>query len=278
MISFVKAHACGNDFLIVDQSHVPEPEQAEIARQLCARTTGVGADGVEFFTWLGEHKGKISLRNADGSVAEISGNGTRCVAAWMAHERQANAGTVLRINTDAGWRECRIVTAHENKYEIVSGMGVPKVTESSVTLADGSVVRGASVNTGNPHFVIFVDNAEHSLNGRTWQSVGEEICSHADFPHQTNVEFARVLSPGEIDIRIFERGVGPTTSSGTGTCATGAASIQLRGCSTTLSVKAPGGTQQIGWSKSSAEIFLAGPAVLIASGIAFPSPQGGEKP
>ena len=88
LISFVKAHACGNDFLIVEQSHVPAMHQADIARRLCARTTGVGADGVEYFEWLGEREGRISLRNADGSVAEISGNGTRCVAAWMAQKKK----------------------------------------------------------------------------------------------------------------------------------------------------------------------------------------------
>jgi diaminopimelate epimerase len=274
LIPFVKAHACGNDFLIVDQAHVPEPEQAELARLLSARTTGVGADGVEFFSWLGELEGRISLRNADGSVAEISGNGTRCVAAWMAHEKQVKAGAVLRIATDAGWRECRVITANGNEYQITSGMGVPVVEAASVTLADGSMVRGARVNTGNPHFVIFADDAGFTVNGRAWQSIGEEICTHVDFPNQTNVEFVRIARPAEIEIRIFERGVGPTTSSGTGTCASAAASIQLSDGAPALSVIAPGGTQRVEWVGKHAEMFLTGPAVLVSSGSAFLSIKG----
>ena len=158
-------------------------------------------------------------------------------------------------------------------------MGVPSVVKASVTLADGSVVSGARVDTGNPHFVIFAEDPAFNVLGRSWQSVGEEICGHADFPNQTNVEFVRIIHPGEhpdeIEIRIFERGVGPTTSSGTGTCATGAASIQLRGCAPTLSAKAPGGTQRIDWAGADAEIFLTGPAVLIASGNAFLTLAGG---
>ena len=276
MIAFSKAHACGNDFLIVEQTQVAEAERAATSRLLCARTTGVGADGVEYFDWLGELEGRISLNNADGSVAEISGNGTRCVAAWMAHQKKLAAGAVLRIATDAGWRACRIVSAHENQYEIVSGMGVPRVSEASVVLADGTIVKGVRVHTGNPHFVIFTDNVGYQVHGRSWQSMGEEICGHADFPNQTNVEFVHIANHSEIEIRIFERGVGPTTSSGTGTCASAAAAIQLRACSSSLSVKAPGGTQGVEWPERSAEIFLTGPAVLIASGEAFVEAKHGE--
>ena len=151
-----------------------------------------------------------------GSVAEISGNGTRCVAAWMAGQKSAGPGAIVRIATDAGWRECKIVIARSNEYEIVSGMGVPQIDEVSVKLSDGSMVPGARVSTGNPHFVTFIDDSQYQLHGRTWQSIGEAISTHADFPSQTNVEFVRIISPDEIEIRIFERGVGPTTSSGTG--------------------------------------------------------------
>jgi diaminopimelate epimerase len=275
LIPFTKAHACGNDFLIVDASTVPAPLQAEAARLLCARTTGVGSDGVEFFEWLGEREGRIKLHNADGSVAEISGNGTRCVAAWMARESHAGAGYVLRIQTDAGWRECRVVSARNDAYEIVSGMGVPVVREDALLLADGSVVTGARVDTGNPHFVIFVDHPEYGINGRSWQSIGEEICTHADFSNQTNVEFVRTIGKDEIEIRIFERGVGPTSSSGTGTCASGSAAIALRGASHELRVKAPGGMQRVEWADSKAEIFLTGPAVLVATGEALVYLDGG---
>ena len=269
MISFAKAHACGNDFLIIEQSQLPEAEWAEGARQLCARTTSVGADGVEYFRWKGELAGTIRLFNADGSVAEISGNGTRCVAAWMAHERGLTEGAVLRIETDAGVRECRIVRENGSSYEIVSAMGVPRVQAGSVQLDEGTVIAGAVVNTGNPHFVILVDSDEFTVAGRAWQSIGKEICFHADFPEQTNVEFVRVRSKGDIEIRIFERGVGPTSSSGTGTCATGSAAIARHGCESPLRVTAPGGPQMIEWQGVGSEILLTGPASLIAVGHAY---------
>lgn len=269
MIAFAKAHACGNDFLIVEQTQLPEAAWAEGAQQLCARTTSVGADGVEYFRWTGELAGSIRLFNADGSIAEISGNGTRCVAAWMAHERGAKEGAVLRIETDAGMRECRIVRANGSSYEIVSAMGVPRVQAGSVALHDGAQISGAVVNTGNPHFVILVENDDFAVAGRSWESIGKEICFHADFPEQTNVEFVRVRGKSDIEIRIFERGVGPTSSSGTGTCATGSAAIALHGCESPLRVTAPGGVQQIEWQGVGSEILLTGPALLIAIGQAY---------
>jgi diaminopimelate epimerase len=269
VIPFTKAHACGNDFLIVECRHAGEAGRRETAQRLCARNTGVGADGIEYFDWTGERSGRITLYNADGSVAEISGNGTRCVAAWMAHVKRAGKGDTLTIETEAGVRECRIIAGEDPHFEILSRMGVPTVEARSVTIAGGERVEGAVVSTGNPHFVIFVDNAEFVAHGRAWQVLGDEICRHGDFPRQTNVEFVHILNPGDIEIRIFERGVGPTTSSGTGTCATSSASMALRGVSRKLSVRAPGGTQQVEWADAASEILLTGPATLVAEGEAW---------
>jgi diaminopimelate epimerase len=269
LIPFVKAHACGNDFLIVDDGRVEANEQRDVAMRLCARNTGVGADGVEFLQWTGERSGRIRLFNADGSVAEISGNGTRCVAAWMADEKKAANGGVFVIETDAGARECRIISVRGRRYEVETGMGVPTVARRSVDLEGGVQVEGAVVSMGNPHFVIFVADASFSAYGLSWEVVGRQICFHPDFPQQTNVEFVRVVATNAIEIRIFERGVGPTTSSGTGTCASAAASIALRGLDGELSVNAPGGAQRVSWCGGLGEMRLTGPAELIAMGEAF---------
>jgi len=266
VISFTKAHACGNDFLVVQSHDVDDRSRGESAKRLCARNTGVGADGVEYFEWTGERSGRITLYNADGSIAEISGNGTRCVAAWMAYKKSGKDGDIFTIETEAGLRECRIIAAEAPHFRIASRMGVPTVASRVVTLPSGKQVEGAVVSTGNPHFVIFVDNEEFTVQGGAWQELGEKICHHEDFPHQTNVEFARIVNPDEIEIRIFERGVGPTTSSGTGTCATSAASMVLRGVHRRLDVRAPGGMQQIEWTDNKSEMLLTGPAELIASG------------
>src|SRR3984885_2657504 len=131
MIPFVKAHACGNDFLVV-QERLAGPEfRDELTRRLCHRTQGIGADGIEFLSWNGERRGKIRLYNADGSVAEISGNGTRCAAAWIAYETKAGPGDEIVLETDAGRRVCRIDARTGPGFQITSSMGVPEVETQS---------------------------------------------------------------------------------------------------------------------------------------------------
>jgi diaminopimelate epimerase len=276
LISFTKAHACGNDFLIVTEDAAAGHDWAELTRRLCARNTGIGADGIEFFAWdksaLDQKAGRIRLHNADGSVAEISGNGTRCVAAWMAEAIGAKPGDTLRIETDAGLRLCHVNGVHDiNDYavEITTGMGIPRLSRRTVTIPGGVQVSGMEVSTGNPHFVIVVDNVEFVVDGQRWQSIGQQICGHPDFPYQTNVEFVRVAGPSEIEIRIFERGVGPTSSSGTGTSASAAAAIAQGLVQSPLRVIAPGGAQTVEWAAADAELQLTGSATLIARGEAW---------
>jgi len=264
MKRFAKAHACGNDFLIVEGEC-----NRELAVRLCARNTGVGADGVEFLEWMGDREGRIRLVNADGPIAEISGNGTRCVAAWMASQKHAEVGESIILQTDAGRRECRLMSAEGNRFEFAAGMGVPVIEDKKITLSDGTKVAGVVVSTGNPHFVIFVDDRSFLASGRAWQVLGYEICSHADFPGETNVEFVHVIDTNKIEIRIFERGVGPTKSSGTGTCATAAATIARRDGGSHLVVCAQGGEQRIDWAGDGEEMTLTGPAELIAVGEAW---------
>jgi diaminopimelate epimerase len=272
LISFTKAHACGNDFLIVTEEAARGRDWAALTRRLCARTTGVGADGIEYFSWTGPKSGRIRLHNADGSIAEISGNGTRCVAAWMAEAIDAKAGDTLQIETDAGLRVCHIDqvrTDEEFAVEVTTGMGVPQFAPRTVTIPGGVQVPGVEVSTGNPHFVIVVDNPEFTVDGQQWQSIGQQICQHPDFPYQTNVEFVRIMSTDKIEIRIFERGVGPTTSSGTGTSASATAALAFNGCVSPLRVVAPGGMQTVAWEGPGTELKLTGPAVLIARGEAW---------
>jgi diaminopimelate epimerase len=272
LIPFTKAHACGNDFLVIAEEAVQGQDWAELARRLCDRHTGIGADGIEFFAWAGPKSGSVRLHNADGSIAEISGNGTRCVAAWMAAEHNGMPGDEMEIVTDAGLRVCRVdVVKKSGEFTVVmtAGMGVPTFARRTVTLANGVKIDGAEISTGNPHFSIVVDNADFTVAGQNWESIGEQICFHADFPNQTNVEFIRIVNPSEIEIRLFERGVGPTKSSGTGTSASATAAIALHGCQSPLTAVAPGGAQTVTWAGPGTELQLTGPASLIARGEAW---------
>ena len=144
---FTKAHACGNDFLIVTVEAAGDDDWATLTRRLCERNTGVGADGIEFFAWINESgpgpkSGHIRLHNADGSIAEISGNGTRCVAAWMARERDLAPGDSVEITTDAGIRLCTIEQFRDSDGEftvlVTTGMGVPEFAQRAVELSDGT--------------------------------------------------------------------------------------------------------------------------------------------
>lgn len=297
MIPFTKAHACGNDFLIILTHDVEGYDLESLTQRLCDRNRGIGADGIEFFEWTGETSGKIKLYNADGSIAEISGNGTRCVAAWMAEERNAQQGDEFAIETDAGVRVCTIREFRDSAsggptVQITTDMDIPEFERRTIELADGTTIDGIFVSMGNPHFVVVYEPSErepsrgydpldvsprslamldYSINGRDWEDLGQEICFHPDFPDQTNVEFVHPLGSiaeplTQVALRIFERGVGPTSSSGTGTSAAGTAVIAHYEGQSPLEVASPGGIQVVEWQGEGEHLFLTGPATLIAHG------------
>ena len=262
MIPFVKAHACGNDFLILEEA-VAERRHAALARKLCSRNTSVGADGIEFLDRRANGELFLRLFNADGSEAELSGNGTRCVAAWLA---RSEGRRDVALGTHGGVRTCRVVEVADPLYVIESEMGVPRVMARTIEVPGVGNVEGAMVNVGNPHFVLFVDTEDFSAHGLRWQELGGLISTSPLFAHGTNVEFVRVLSKAEIAFRIFERGCGPTTSSGTGTCASSAAAMSLRGVERELSAVAEGGVQRTVWPTADAVMRLTGPAEIVCVG------------
>jgi diaminopimelate epimerase len=266
-IGFVKAHACGNDFLVIEES-APAwrrgKEHAKLARKLCARHTGIGADGIEYLDRRPDGTFFLRLFNADGSEAELSGNGTRCVAAWLA---QSEGLEEVALGTHGGVRTCKLILKErETPYSIESGMGVPRVMPRKIEIAGVGVVEGAMVNVGNPHYVIFVESDDFSAYGATWQELGAKVSIDPLFKFGTNVEFVRVKSEKEIEFRIYERGCGPTTSSGTGTCASSAAAMVLRGVDRDISAMAEGGGQGVVWPSNDAEMMLTGPAEIVCTG------------
>ena len=257
VIPFVKASACGNDFLIIDGMYAPA-DIAAFSRRICDRHQGVGADGVEWLFPARDAEVRARLFNADGSEAEISGNGTRCVAAYLCAER---AREKVVVRTGAGVKTCALTARNENQYEFEIAMGEPQVgNEFPIKLAFGEV-RGIPVSMGNPHYVVFV-----SEFGPGWQAEAAEIGRHHDFKHGINVELVIVHDTENIDARFFERGVGETQSSGTGSCAAAVAAIATRKVESPVRVKTPGGIQTVRWEE---QVFLRGPAQLICRGEFF---------
>lgn len=282
-VPFAKANGCGNDFLIIESRFAPT-DIAGFTRRICDRTRGVGADGVEWVSSspdLARQRVDLEARliNSDGSGAEVSGNGTRCVAAWW-HAREIStqhrsvpgqdaapreiasgeARETVRILTGAGVKVCSLIDRSINRFEFESAMGEATVRgEAQLKLKSGEV-RGVELSTGNPHFVVFVENFDFA-----WQQLAAEIqAQHGRFPSGTNVEFVRRVNANEVESRFFERGAGETRSSGTGSCASAVAAIWTRCAESPVKVVAPGGPQHVRWQDG--KIFLRGPAEIICEG------------
>ena len=257
LIPFAKASACGNDFLIIDGMHAPA-DLAAFSRRICDRHGGVGADGVEWLFPAQDADIRARLFNADGSEAEISGNGTRCVAAYICSE-QGKEKIVIR--TGAGMKTCALSGRNGSTFEFETAMGEPQVgDEFSIKLAFAEV-RGIPVSMGNPHFVVFVDQF-----GPGWQAEAAEMGRHHDFKYGINVELVRVKDRQNLEARFFERGVGETQSSGTGSCAAAVAAIANKRAESPVRVHTPGGVQTVRWEE---QVFLRGPAQLICRGEFF---------
>ncbi len=261
-IPFTKAHGAGNDFLLTWASDAPRADLPQFAQVLCERHTGVGADG-----WLlvksaprdAGYDASIRLFNADGSEPELSGNGTRCAAAFL---QDAGLGAAeMRISTGAGVKHLRLIERDGLRFEFEMNMGTPTYRQEELRLAL-SLAEGAREVTalcvGNPQCVLFVDDFELD-----WRRIGAEIERHPHFPNRTNVSFVRRVDEHTLEVRFFERGAGETMSSGTGSTGAAAAAI-LRGVAQSpVRIETPAGPLDLRWDN---EIYLKGPAVITAGG------------
>ncbi|HVQ43173.1 MAG TPA: diaminopimelate epimerase [Vicinamibacterales bacterium] len=252
----IKAHAYGNDFLIAPEPLAPGNDEAAFARAVCHRHHGVGADGLMFVQRRGA-AARMRLFNADGSRSEVSGNGVRCVAAWIALDEGVSPGAEIVVETDAGPKVSVLTAVADSRLTFRASMGEPTEIRQVELTADGEPVNAVVLRVGNPQCVVIGAVTEERL-----RRLGGALAVHSYFPEGTNVEFAEVEAPDRVRILIWERGVGPTSSSGTGTCAAAVAAIRYGGANRHLSVSAPGGTQQVEWTE--AGLFLTGWAEVIA--------------
>jgi diaminopimelate epimerase len=264
-IPFTKASACGNDFLMVEGERA-SGDLGALSRRLCDRHRGVGADGVEWLFPDAEADVKARLINADGSEAEISGNGTRCVAAEICSRENK---TEVVVRTGAGLKTCRLIGREDGRegrrqgftFELETNMGQPEVGGQLSIETMWVRAVGTRVSMGNPHFVIFVENFHEG-----WQRQAALIGTQPQFPQGTNVEYVVVRDASEIEIRLFERGVGETQSSGTGSCAAAVAAIASGRVASPVTVISPGGAQTVRWED---QVYLRGPATLVCRGEFF---------
>lgn len=253
----VKGHAYGNDFVMVAAADAPAGhDRAAFARAICDRHRGIGADGLMIFE---PTAGGASMRllNADGSPSEISGNGVRCLAAWLARTRGLAAGGVVTIGTEAGDKPLELVDARNGRYTFCAAMGQPEEIAREVIDVDGQGVDAVTLRVGNPQCVVLGEVTETRLH-----AIASRLAVHPRFPAGTNVELASVESPDRVRILIWERGVGPTEASGTGACAAAVAAITYGRAARDVTVESPGGAQRVEWRDDG--IYLTGWAEVIA--------------
>lgn len=258
-LTLIKTHAYGNDFLLVHTrdaertGHVPD-----FARRVCARHTGIGADGLMLMTPT-ERGARTRLLNADGSPSEISGNGIRCVAAWLARERDAAVGDTIVIETEAGPRPIDILARDGGQVLCRANMGQPSGVRAIELDVAGQRVPCIQLNIGNPQCVVL--GPEDALTQERLHTIAAGLAVHPHFPDGTNVELAAVVAPNHVEILIWERGVGQTESSGTGTCAAAIAATRFGGADPVLTVSAPGGVQRV--EITDAGVWLTGTAEVV---------------
>ncbi len=277
-----KLHGLGNDFLIVEAGAGPELETpGEFARRLLDRHTGVGADGMIVIGPAGAGSGAgaaqdeftFRLYNADGSEAEISGNGLRCAMGYVVITGKVEQAKAV-FHTVVGPRALEVVDRSGAGFRIKTELSVPRFESEAIPFADGKMhasivdypmtiegktLRITCVSMGNPHCDIFVDEFPENSE---WQEIGRVLESHPFFPKRTNVEFIRVVDRGTIEVRFWERGVGVTQSSGTGSAAAAVSSMVKRLTDRAVTVRTAGGTLAVEWPKDG-QVYQTGPVELV---------------
>jgi diaminopimelate epimerase len=257
-MKFSKAHAYGNDFLYVRSADATDRPPEALARELCDRHTGIGADGL--ILYAPEPDGaSMRLFNMDGSRSEVSGNGVRGLAALLLRD-EPRADVSITVHSEAGMKQLARTALDGTRQTFRAAMGRPVDLRQTSLVAAGERLQVVVLNFGNPQAVVLGPLPDDAR----FQRLGPALEHHEMFPARTNVEFAHVEASDAVRILIWERGVGPTTSSGTGSCASLIAAAAFGGADRSADVIAPGGTQRVEWREDN--VYLTGWAEVLFDG------------
>ncbi len=263
VLPFEKMHGLGNDFVIVEQRHLPRGVNNKLlAKELCNRNLGIGADGLIIVDLSTSREADFAWNyyNADGSDAEMCGNGMRCFAKYV-FERGLTDNNSFSVLTGAGIIKPMI----ESDGTVTVDMGIPKLPQKikEEIKIDSKIFNYTYIEVGNPHCVIFLDK---ELSDNDFNYFGPRIEKDKIFPNGINVEFVNVLNKKESNCRVWERGCGPTLACGTGACAVLLAGY-INGCLDSSGViNLPGGKLNIRWNENSKHVSLNGPAAFVYTG------------
>jgi diaminopimelate epimerase len=262
-MAVAKGHAYGNDFLLVAekaaQASLVRNDFPALARSLCDRHHGIGADGLILYD--GRERGAtMRLFNADGSPSELSGNGLRCLAALVARTQGLGPGTAITVETAAGTKTLELLGHEGERYTLRAALGPPEDVRQVAIPVDGESLVASVLRLGNPQCIILGSLPDPER----FRRLGPMLATHTMFPAGTNVAFARIEAPARVRILIWERGVGPTTSSGTGAAASAVAAAAHGGAAREVDVIAPEGTQRVEWRDDG--VYLTGWAEIVLEG------------
>ena len=257
-IRFSKAHAYGNDFVYVEKGAIDGRPLDSLARQLCDRHSGIGSDGLIVFTRM-VGGASMQLFNADGSRAELSGNGVRALGALLLRDDE-RVERRITIHTEAGPKELMRIARAGSRQIFRGAMGLPSDLQQTTISAAHESIQAIVLNMGNPQCVILGPLPEFNR----FERLGRALEHHERFSAGTNVEFAHVERPDTLRILIWERGVGPTASSGTGSCAALVGAAAFGGAARDVEVIAPGGAQRVEWCDDG--VYLTGWAEVLFDG------------
>jgi diaminopimelate epimerase len=279
-MQFIKFHGFGNDYLVFEEQQLAGVRSLdEFARRICDRHYGAGADGITVVARAEEEGADFRVRifNPDGSEAELSGNGTRCTVAYL-YYRSLWSKEELRLQTRSGTKLYRLRERIEDgHYWFESELGRPLFESTAIPMltdeprefvrdyplaVDGTELRVTALSVGNPNCCIFVENFDEL----DWRRLGRALETHPQFPDRTNVVFVRVRDRSNIEVRLWERGVGETFSSGTCSCAAAVASCLNELTERRLSVHTPGGIITVEWRERDGEVVMTGRADVVYSG------------
>ncbi|NLL76889.1 MAG: diaminopimelate epimerase [Clostridiales bacterium] len=275
-MEFTKMHGCGNDYIYVNgfTEEVTAKEKSEIVRKLSDRHFGIGGDGVIFINPSSEADFEMEMYNADGSRAEMCGNGIRCVAKFV-YDKSLTYKTSLSVissgdikHLDLKIKDGYVSTVKVNMgTPILKAADIPVISEKEEVIADkieveGKIYEMTCVSMGNPHAVIFMDDVANL----DIEKIGPYFENHVRFPKRVNTEFVKVIDRHTVEMRVWERGTGETLACGTGACATVVACILNGLTDEEVTVKLLGGELDILWDRAENLVYMTGPAETVFEG------------
>ncbi|MGF1471017.1 MAG: diaminopimelate epimerase [Rubrobacteraceae bacterium] len=253
---FAKMHGVGNDFLVFDRGEVLDVDLPRLARLACDRHFGVGADGILVPQLSAAADFRMVYLNSDGSVAEMCGNGIRCLARYARDHRLVD-GDSLTIETEAGIKKLVLYEDGSSRVDI----GTPAFN-AGVRLLDFNFLQ---VSVGNPHAIAFLES-EAAVEELNLGEIGPQVEKNHNFPGGTNVEFVSIRDDHDLRMRIWERGAGETLGSGTGSGAVAVAALRLGLVQSPVRVHLDGGSVEIEWSGEGEPAYMTGPAEYVCEG------------